>query len=86
MLDLYQPHVGLAFGAFYLDEQLRLFDGFVPAAISAYNAGPGNALHWYEQAGDDLDLYIESVSFWETRLYIERIYSGYVIYRYLYGG
>ncbi|MBP8000932.1 MAG: tetratricopeptide repeat protein [Chloroflexi bacterium] len=86
VLDLYQPHVGLAFGAFYLDEQLRLFDGFVPAAISAYNAGPGNALHWYEQAGDDLDLYIESVSFWETRLYIERIYSGYVIYRYLYGG
>ena len=85
VLDLYQPYVGLAFGAFYLDEQLELFDGFVAAAISAYNAGPGNAYAWYERAGDDLDLYIETVTFPETRLYIERIYSGYVIYRYLYG-
>lgn len=86
VLDLYQPHVGLAFGAFYLDEQLGLFDGFVPAAISAYNAGPGNAYTWYERTGsDDLDLYIETITFAETRLYVERIYSGYVIYRYLYG-
>ncbi len=81
---LYRPYVGLAFGAFYLDEQLRLFDGFVPAALSAYNAGPGNALRWYDQAGRDLDQYVETVNFPETRLYIERIYSGYVIYRYLY--
>lgn len=83
--DLYRPYVGLAFGAFYLDEQLDLFDGFVPAALSAYNAGPGNAFAWYERAGDDLDVYLETVTFSETRLYIERIYSGYVIYRYLYG-
>lgn len=83
--DLYRPYVGLAFGAFYLDEQLALFDGFVPAALSAYNAGPGNAFTWYERAGADLDVYLETVTFSETRLYIERIYSGYVIYRYLYG-
>ncbi|MFQ5419337.1 MAG: lytic transglycosylase domain-containing protein, partial [Anaerolineae bacterium] len=84
--DLYQPYVGLAFGAFYLDQQLRLFDGMVAAALAAYNAGPGNAAHWYDLAGDDHDLFVETVNFAETRLYIERIYAGYEIYRVLYGG
>jgi soluble lytic murein transglycosylase len=83
--DLYKPYVGLAFGAYYLNQQLNTFDGTAHAALSAYNAGPGNAARWYEAAGSDLDLYIETVNFAETRLYIDRIYEGYVIYRYLYG-
>ena len=83
--DLYKPYVGLNFGAYYLDWQLDSFNDSVHAALSAYNAGPGNAARWYEIAGDDHDLYTEVVNFAETRLYIERIYEGYVIYRYLYG-
>ncbi len=83
--DLYKPYVGLAFGAFYLDQQLRLFDDMTAAALAAYNAGPGNAARWYERAGDDHDLFVEMVNFSETRLYVERIYTGYVIYRALYG-
>ncbi len=83
--DLYRPYVGIAFGAYYLDQQLDAFDGFVPAALSAYNAGPGNAARWYGQVSDDIDRYHEVVNFAETRLYIERIYIGHVIYRHLYG-
>jgi soluble lytic murein transglycosylase len=83
--DLYRPYVGIAFGAFYLDQQLRSFDGDIAAALSAYNAGPGNAARWYEVAGGDIDLYLETVDFSETRQYIERIYVGQAIYRYLYG-
>lgn len=82
--DLYKPYVGLNFGAFYLNQQLDTFDGSVHAALSAYNAGPGNAARWYDQAGSDLDVYVETVDFAETRTYIERIYEGYVIYRFLY--
>jgi soluble lytic murein transglycosylase len=84
--DLYKPYVGLAFGGYYLDQQLRAFNGFTAAALSAYNAGPGNDAIWYEQAGADQDLYLETVYFAETRLYIERIYTGYVVYRFLYVG
>ncbi|MCP4426775.1 MAG: transglycosylase SLT domain-containing protein [Chloroflexi bacterium] len=84
--DLYKPYVGLAFGGYYLDQQLRAFDGFTAAALSAYNAGPGNAAIWYEKAGADHDLYVETVNFAETRLYIKRIYTGYVVYRFLYEG
>ena len=82
--DLYKPYVGLTFGAYYLSQQLEAFDGAVHAALSAYNAGPGNAARWYGEAGADIDEYVEAVDFWETRTYIERIYSGYNIYRYLY--
>jgi soluble lytic murein transglycosylase len=82
---LYRPYIGLAFGAYYLQQQLDAFDGDVYAALAAYNAGPGNARRWYNVAPHDPDLYVEMVNFAETRLYIERIYSGHAIYRYLYG-
>ncbi|RMH00241.1 MAG: hypothetical protein D6706_04355 [Chloroflexi bacterium] len=84
--DLYRPYVGLTFGAFYLAQQLQAFDGHVHAALAAYNAGPGNAARWYSQAGGEIDQFVEVVDFAETRLYIERIYAGFAIYRYLYGG
>lgn len=83
--DLYRPYVGIAFGAFYLNQQLDAFDGNVAAALSAYNAGPGNAARWYEESDGDIDLYLETVDFSETRQYIERIYAGQAIYRHLYG-
>ena len=82
--DLYLPYVGIAFGAFYLAQQLDAFEGDVAAALSAYNAGPGNAARWYGEASDDIDLYIELVDFAETRQYIERIYVGQAIYSHLY--
>jgi soluble lytic murein transglycosylase len=83
--DLYLPYVGLAFGAYYLDRQLETFDGDVYAALSAYNAGPGNAARWVAAAPHDPDLYLETVDYPETRTYIERIYVGYTAYRWLYG-
>jgi soluble lytic murein transglycosylase len=84
--DLYRPYVGVEFGAYYLSQQLRAFDGSVYAALSAYNGGPGNAARWYAAAGSDPDLYLETVDFRETRTYIQRIYTGYTVYQHLYGG
>lgn len=83
--DLYRPYVGLRFGAYYLYEQLNTFDGYIPAALAAYNGGPGNAARWYRVAGSDIDAFIEAITFDETRLYVERIYTGHSLYRYLYG-
>ncbi|MEM9775907.1 MAG: transglycosylase SLT domain-containing protein, partial [Chloroflexota bacterium] len=83
--DLYRPYVSLIFGAYYFDQQLALFEEFYPAALAAYNGGPGNAIRWYEEAGADPDLYLETINFSETRLYLRTIYSNYQIYRHLYG-
>ncbi len=82
--DLFKPYVGIAFGAYYLDQQLDSFDGDAAAALSAYNGGPGNAARWYGQVAGDIDAYIETVDFAETRAYIERIYTGQSVYKYLY--
>ena len=82
--DLYKPYVGLNFGAYYLSEQLRNFDGHVHAALAAYNGGPGNAARWFDTAGADHDRFVDVVDFPETRLYIERIYEGFNAYRHLY--
>lgn len=82
--DLYKPYVGLNFGAYYLSQQLEMFDGHIAAALAAYNAGPGNAARWFATAGDDHDRFVDTVDFPETRLYIERIYEGFNAYRHLY--
>jgi soluble lytic murein transglycosylase len=82
--DLYKPNVGLNFGAYYLAQQLAYFDGDVHAALAAYNAGPGNAARWHETAGSDLDLFVDTIDFPETEMYVERIYAGFDIYRQLY--
>jgi len=83
--DLYKPYVGVAFGAYYLDQQLDSFGGDAAVALSAYNGGPGNASRWSSFNPDDIDEYLEIVDFNETREYIKRIYAGQAIYRFLYG-
>ena len=40
---------------------------------------------WKLRAGDNLDVYLDTVDFPETRLYIMRIYEGFRAYSYLYG-
>ncbi|MBL8155786.1 MAG: transglycosylase SLT domain-containing protein, partial [Anaerolineae bacterium] len=83
--DLFRPYAGVEFGAFYLAEQLRLFDGNVQVALSAYNAGPGRALNWVELSGGDPDQYMTAITIESTRIYVQRIYGFYSIYRALYG-
>ncbi len=82
---LFRPYASIAFGAYYLWEQLNRFEFNVPVALSAYNAGPGNAARWLETAGSDPDLYIEAIDYGSTRAYIRRIYEHYHMYRQLYG-
>ncbi|MCA9885592.1 MAG: transglycosylase SLT domain-containing protein, partial [Anaerolineae bacterium] len=80
-----RPYLSIRFGAFYLAEQLRLFDGSPAPALAAYNGGPGNALDWNALAGGEIDLLLTTITFEETQRYVQRIYSHYNIYRALYG-
>lgn len=83
--DLYRPDVSVAFGTHYLASNRDLLGGNLYATLAAYNGGPGNAAAWMELAGDDPDLFLETVRFEETRNYIRNIYEMYLIYRRLYG-
>lgn len=83
--DLFRPYAGVAFGAYYIDEQLDLFDQKTIPALSAYNAGPGRALDWNALSGGDPDLFMTTITIDSTRLYVQIAYRNYNIYRELYG-
>lgn len=83
--DLFRPYVGVEFGAFFLDENLERFDGNVTAALAGYNAGPGRAAQWLEISGGDHDAFLSAITIDSTRIYVQRIYSFFSIYRALYG-
>jgi soluble lytic murein transglycosylase len=95
--DLYQPFVSVKFGSWYLTQQLDAF-GIAHVALSAYNAGPGNAMRWRnrtlaacpagsepEECTFDYDLFVEIIHLRETRLYVRYIYKHFAAYQYLYG-
>ena len=83
--DLYRPNVSVVFGTHYLGKNRDLFDSDLYATLAAYNGGPGATLIWKELAGDDPDLFLESVRSEEVRTYIRNIYEFYLIYKRLYG-
>ncbi|HLF71467.1 MAG TPA: transglycosylase SLT domain-containing protein [Dehalococcoidia bacterium] len=82
--DLLHADLNLRLGARYMADQLRSFDSQIFVAFAAYNAGPNGANRWRAASGDDADLFLETVEFKETRLYIELVAENYAIYRYLY--
>jgi soluble lytic murein transglycosylase len=63
---------------------LGIFEGNQFAALAAYNAGPGNVLEWIKTS-NDLDIFVESIPFRESRVYIRNIYVNLAAYRRLYG-
>ncbi|MEA3376707.1 MAG: tetratricopeptide repeat protein [Chloroflexota bacterium] len=83
---LYRPYVSLRFGTYYLAKQRDRFDGRIEVALAAYNGGPFNAQRWIERAGDDPDLFLETITLHEPQLYIKRIKEHLAVYRALYGG
>ena len=83
--DLFRPAVSIRFGAHYLAAQLDAFDGEVYHALAAYNGGPGATDDGLAAAEDDLDMFVESLEFEETRLYVRRVLEHYAQYRYVYG-
>jgi len=85
--DLLEPSLNIEFGASYLGDQLRLFDGDLYLALAAYNGGPGNALGWRDDpATIDPDFLAETIDLEETRSYLELVLANYAVYRFLYGG
>jgi soluble lytic murein transglycosylase len=82
--DLDRALVNVTFGIEYLHDQRNYLGGDMYAALAAYNGGPGNASQWKSLVDNDPDLFLEVVRFDETRLYIQRIYEIFTIYRRLY--
>lgn len=82
--DLTRPTVNVRLGVHYYKRCLDLYDGNHYAALAAYNAGDTAAMRWYELSKGDMDLFLEIVSYSETKNYIKSIVENHVIYENLY--
>ncbi|HEX5415758.1 MAG TPA: lytic transglycosylase domain-containing protein, partial [Chloroflexota bacterium] len=76
--DLNRPAVGIDFGGRFFGDQLKRFGGDPFRALAAYNAGPGAIAQW---ASPDPDLFVERISYPETRDYVRQIYVHDTYYR-----
>jgi soluble lytic murein transglycosylase len=80
--DMNRPYVSVAFGAHYLSSLIRDFRGNYHFALAGYNGGPGNVLRWAK--GDwnrDIDLFVEEITFAETRGYVKAVVGNYELYK-----
>jgi soluble lytic murein transglycosylase len=83
--DIYKPYLNIKFGTYYLKTALDMFGGNPYPALVGYNAGPGNARFWLDEAAtDDDDLYVEEISLAEPKLYVRRVLAHLANYVRLY--
>ena len=87
---LYDPAFNLDLGMRYLGKLVGRYGGdeaSVALAIPSYNAGAGAVDRWVGKQGDrDLDLFIESIPFDETRKYTQSVLERWLVYRWVYAG
>jgi soluble lytic murein transglycosylase len=79
------PAYNVMIGSAYFDHLLSVWNGSVPLAVAAYNAGSGNVHKWIVQYGDprgqvDMLKWIEAIPYTETRGYVQRVIENSVVY------
>lgn len=80
--DLATPRTNVDLGARYLAKLLRSFDGSVPLAVAAYNAGPRAVAKWHASARSlDVDVWVARIPYAETRAYVALVLSNLAAYR-----
>lgn len=83
--QLYEPEFNIALGQQYIEYLLgtQYVEDNLLMALAAYNGGPGSLLSWRREVDFGVDplLFIESISFYETRNYIERVMANLWLYR-----
>jgi len=75
----------LRIGTRYLKLVLDGFDGSLPLAAAAYNAGPSRPRRWRDGPQLDAAIWAENIPFNETRDYVKRVLSNATIYAQLLG-
>jgi soluble lytic murein transglycosylase len=83
--QLFTPAVNLQLGTRYFRSMVDKFGGF-EYALAAYNAGADRVQDWQGQGKyRDVQEFVESIPFTETREYVQAILRNANVYRQLYG-
>ncbi|HVE71347.1 MAG TPA: transglycosylase SLT domain-containing protein [Thermoanaerobaculia bacterium] len=83
--DLFVPEKNVAVGAAELSQKLAATGNKLTLAIAAYNAGETAVQRWMSRTSpDEIDVFIESIPYAETRLYVKTVTRNRNEYRRIY--
>jgi soluble lytic murein transglycosylase len=83
--SLLRPEVSIALGARLLAQLQQGFATHPALALAAYNAGSGAVGRWMAARGHmPADLFVETIPYEETRLYVKKVLASRVAYAALY--
>jgi soluble lytic murein transglycosylase len=83
--DLFVPEKNVAVGAAELSQKLAATGNNLTLAVAAYNAGEAAVQRWMSRTSpDEIDLFIESIPYAETRLYVKTVTRNRNEYRRIY--
>jgi soluble lytic murein transglycosylase len=82
---LLDPGKNVELGSKYLSFLLDRYSGMPPLTIASYNAGEGAVDRWLRDNGEmQLDEFLETIDYDETRNYTKRVLSSFLTYAWLY--
>ncbi len=86
-INLFDRNTNILLGMSHLITLIKEFDYNLVMAIAAYNAGPAPIKKWTQNFGHpnraDIDIinWIESIPYWETRNYVQRVLESFMVYQ-----
>ncbi len=84
--SLFKPDVNIELGTRYFRKMVDHFNGQVEYALAAYNAGDNRVEEWRNSGSyRDIDEFVESIPFTETREYVQAIVRNVEVYKLVYG-
>ncbi|MBW3564104.1 MAG: transglycosylase SLT domain-containing protein [Acidobacteria bacterium] len=84
--DLFDPLINLRVGAAEIAEKREAMNGNMMLAIASYNAGQSAVAAWLRQIpADDIDFFIDSIRYNETRRYVMAVTRNQYEYKRIYG-
>ena len=84
--SLFDPNVNIELGTRYFRKMVDHFNGQVEYALAAYNAGDSRVEEWRSSSSyRDIDEFVESIPFTETREYVQAIVRNAEVYKRVYG-
>lgn len=83
--ELFVPNINLQLGTRYFKRMVDHYNGQVEYALAAYNAGADRVDEWRKSSNfKDVEEFVESIPFTETREYVQAIKRNAVLYKLLY--
>ena len=81
--ELFTPEKNIHIGVAYLKALNQQFSAHPILMMAAYNAGPKQVRHWVKNhTPKDIDIWIETLPWQETRNYLKNVIAFYAVYQY----